>query len=695
MKLPPPRYCRDGLREWLAAVPLRVPAPPGSPETWTSLFNAFGPRNVLAVGDRTHDRAVDAELLRALLAVMGRPTDPSEQEVYLLATPIPGDVPLGPSLARLLRDPRYPVRQHAALCLGFLGERPAVPALIDALADDDNDARRGAAEALGRLGDATAATALARGAWDSDLSVSVARIEAIDRLGAWEAVAGVLDRKSGEDAAALANAMIEAMDAQDCGDLAAFLEHSDRDVQRAAAAFLGRRPDLAGGCLDALLSRLREAPDENVVPACAVACGHSGEEALEPLVEMLRADSGDQRAYAAIALSSHPALAALAADELTTRLDDDDEDARREAALALVASGRTSPRAETFVAQSTSRRFGFLERAAAIRHPATSVHRLLAGDGGNPLELLTVLADPRGDSTVRGVAAMLLALHEPGRVGPLLDAMARDDARVVPFDVRRACAAALLLTGSAPRFLPTVHRVLLAQTGEVHVRVVSHARELVDRAGELAVLASKDGDWPVRIEALRLLQALGPDALAPYTDTVAYVSRHDPDADVRRQAAAMTEAAWRRPGAAEHVTAALVPQAGVADDGERVRAYQALAAADPDMARQLARLFLRGDEQPLARAAAEVLGRSAAPGDANGLVTHAVARLDDASWIVREAACVLLGAIAVDLYPDGVLDEVVEALRVRADDDSDGDVRNAANAALARLGQRALVPEEV
>lgn len=689
VKLPAPRFAAEGLDAWRAVVPLALPLPPGPASGWTSAFNLFGPRPVLARGDRGYDRGLDSDMLRILLAETGRPVDPTEQEGLLLATPIPATTSATVLLTRLLRDGRYHVRQKAALCLGLLGDPACVPALVERLDDDDNDARRGAAEALGLIGDASAAIELARRPWDSDSSVSIARLEAIDRLDAWALAAPLLDRSSGEDAAALAAAILDAIDEDECGELAEFLSHSDRDFQRAAARVISHRPSLAVSAVEALIVRLRDSGDEHVGVLCAEACGASGEEALEPLLELLEDDGWEPRAFACIALGSNPELASMATDELRARLEDGDDDVRREAALALLVGGGNDLRAEEIVSGLATPRYGWLERAArrSTSLPALSTAGVLLGYVPPSVELLPLLADTRVDASVRGVAAMLLALAEPDLVWNLLDRLARDDARQTPMDLRRYAAGALLLTGRAPVLLPTVHRILLAHAGEVQTRGLGRVDELRDAVGELATLATKDGDWPVRLDALRLLQSLGPDAAVPYRSLIAYTARHDPDADVRYQASVLLAPKWHEPSVADRLADTLIAQHGAADDAERVQAFRTLADAEPRLARQLARHFFRSDDRNLARTGAEILGRTADPAEVGQLVGLGVARLEDSNWIVREAACDLLGYIPVGVLPDGMLDEIAEALKVRTDEDADNDVRTAATTALARLGR--------
>jgi HEAT repeat protein len=685
--LEPPRYTRVGLDAWLAAVPAHVPLPPGPPASWSCAFHLLGPGVVISKGDRGHDRAVDSDLLRVLLAELGRPTDLSEQEALLLATPIPASTGLGPVLIRMLRDGKFQVRQRAALLLGWLGDRSAVPALLARLDDDDNDARRGAAEALGRLGGEGVVRELARRPWDSDDSVSAARLEAIDRLNGWDEALLLLDRSTGSDFASLTNAIAVAIGDGEPAELAEHVGHGDTDIQRVAARVVAGSPAFARASVEALAAKAGEGGlDEPVAVWIARALAAAGDDALESIVELLGNDGWEPRALAAVALSSAPALAAQAGEELRAKLDDSDDDVRREVGLALLVGGHGDLRAEDAAGLIANPRWGYLERAGAHAGtvPALATVGMLVGSVPPDGRLLSVLVDSRVDATVRGIAAFLLALAEPELVAPLLDRLSRDDARQTPMDLRRYCAGALMLTGTAPGALPAVQRVLLFNTGEVQTRGMGLGAGLSAFALELLTLGAKDGDWPVRIDALRLLHLLGDEVVGGYKPMLEYIARHDPDLDVRVQAASMTARAWRSVGPGDHLAEALVSPHGSGDEAQRVQAFRSLADAEPALGAVLARQYFRGDDRGMARAGAEVLAR--AGGDVTALVGIGVSRLEDEGWIAREAACDLLGHLPKDALSEGVLDEVAEALRARADGDSDNDVRTAATAALTRLG---------
>lgn len=689
--LPRPRYVSVGLQGWFAAVPARIPVPPGPSTGWTCPLAMFGPRVVLAKGDRGYDRALDADLLRDLLGALGRPVDPNEQEALLLATPIPAAGGAVGALSRLLRDPRYAVRQKAALMLGMLGDKSALGPLVDRLDDEDNDARRGAAEGLGRLGDLGAAPDLARRAWDSDLSVSCARLEALDRLGAWSEIAGTLDLDGHDEAPELARAIIAAVVHGDPAELAERLTAGNTDVQRVAARVFASHPPLAASCVESLVERLRDTSDEPSTLLVAAALGAAGEDALEPLVELLGDDGWEVRMFAAIALGSSPELAAGAIEALRERLDDSDDDVKREVALAMVAGGSNDPRATGLVRGNGSSRYGFFERAAALGATvdALAVPAMLMGYRAPGLELASVLVDTRLDTQVRGVGALLLALAAPELVAASLDRVARDDGRGTALEVRRFAAAGVLLAAGTPVHVPSVHRLLLCHAGDAAAKGgAGPLPELAGRAHELATIAAKDGDWPVRLDALRLLAHLGAGALAPYESLVAHIARHDPDKDVRDYASSLGARTWRVDDVGELLADALVAVHGAdAEQGRRLAALRQLAADLPDVAAPLAQTLFHGDDRTLARAAAEVLGGLTRAEEVEATVTGVLGRLEDGNWVAREATCDLLGAIPRDRWPEALLDEVSELLQSRLDDDSDGDVRNAARAALGRLGR--------
>ena len=696
--LPAPRYAVDGLAAWLAAVPVALPLPPGPSGGWTCVLSMFGPRVVLSKGDRGYDRALDADLLRDLLGALGRPVDPNEQEALLLATPVPAAGGATAFCVRLLRDPRYAIRQKAALLLGMLGDKAAMRPLAERLDDDDNDARRGAAEGLGRLGDPAAAVELARRAWDSDVSVSCARLEAIERLGAWGDVAGLLDVSSSDEAAGLARAIVAGVADGDPAELIERLTSSNSDVQRVVARVLVGHPSLAAASVDALVRRLRDTSDVASSLLAARALGAAGEDALDALVELLGDDAWEVRMYAAIALGSSPELAAAALDPLREKLDDPDDDVKREAALAMTAGGSNDPRATSLIRGNGSGRYNFFERAAALGATvdALQVPAMLMGYRPPGLALASVLVDTKLDTHVRGVGAMLLALAEPELLAASFDRVARDDGRGTALEVRRFAAGALLLTGCAPRYVGIVHRLLLFHAGDAAARgTVGAGPDLASRAHELATLAAKDGDWPVRLDALRLLSHLGADALKPYASLVAHMARHDPDKDVREFASSLGDRSWRTEGMAELLADALVSVHGAdADQGRRVAALRQLAAEVPAVAMPLAMSLFYGDDRQLCRAAGEVIGGATRAEDVGAVVNSVLSRLEDSGWVAREATADLLGAIPPERWPEALLDEVSELLQSRLDDDSDGDVRNAARAALGRLGRAPVVAED-
>ena len=89
MTLPPPRFTSVGLDAYLESAPLLLPLPPGPPESWTCLLHLLGTAPLLYSDDSGYGRVADADLLRALLNELGRPTADEEQEALLLTSPLP------------------------------------------------------------------------------------------------------------------------------------------------------------------------------------------------------------------------------------------------------------------------------------------------------------------------------------------------------------------------------------------------------------------------------------------------------------------------------------------------------------------------------------------------------------------------------------------------------------------------------
>lgn len=681
MSLPLPRYTQVGLDAYLAHAPVLLPLPPGQPDTWSCALHMFGPTLLMAKDDTGNTQVMDANFLREVLRNLGRPTRDDEQESLLLVTPIPSGSPAIEAVKPLLNSDTYATRWKAALVLGHLGNATAVPALLAKLDDSDNDVRRGVVEALGRLGDPSVIPALAGRAWgDSDSSVDAARVGALVRLLDWEAVAKHVNEDEDEDAYLLVRAILEAEDAGSIESIVNIIDKGDEHLIRAAAMYLQGRPELCAVHAEALVRPLIEGGSAN--PKSAALAGLGGDDAVPPLAEVLETGGWQERMYAAMALGYTGSEAAV--DALTPALDDDDNDVRREAALALAALGRVTPAVEAKLASEKSTEYDYPERALAFADRVKALEPLgmLAGTVPADLRALTSLISSGPSARERGFMALLLALTEPELVHALLDAMARDDSRDVPIELRRFAAAGLLLTGYPPSTLGALHRILLCHEGSVHGGVKGSVDNLHDYVEQLMVVASKDGDWPMRIDALRLLQIL--DASDELTDLLKNISRHDPDVDCRKQALSMLPTEWKVPGVAE--TLALAVIATRQEGNAKAQAFRDLTENNPEVGLLLADRYLTGDDRDLARSAAQIVGQAAQPGQIRELVDSAMGRLTTGSWIAREAAADLLGYLHADRVDDGLLEEIGDALRDRVENDDDSDVQNAATAALGRLG---------
>jgi HEAT repeat protein len=683
MSLPLPRYTRVGLDAYLATAPLILPLPPGEPASWTCLLNVLGTAPLLYKDDAGMGRVCDADLLRALLKQLGRPSADEEQEAFLLCSPIPGADAEG-GLIGLLRHETYGVRQRAALTLGYMGGPAAIRPLMGNLDDSDNDARRGAAEALGRLRAVEAIDSLLIRPWDdSDQSVNAARVEALIRIDSWDRVADSVSGASAGEHKTLVQAMLEARDGE-TGPLVEVMSEGDENIRRVVGRFLAAHPAAAAACIEALVEQLGSEGDDEAASMLAAAAGAAGEEGVDLLIERLESSDWRPRMYACAGLAWAGETAVAAEAALIDRMEnDDDADVKREAALALARIGKSSAKVEGLLSSGGTSSYCWPNRAIALGGGIEALAGTQAVAGKSPpgRNLLPILGTA-GDARTRALSALLVALVEPDLAAPLLEALARDDARDVPLEVRRACAGGLMLTGHAPRRLGAVHRLLLCHAGDTSRAPRSDVRRLKGLGGQLVTVAAKDGDWPLRIDALRLLQLLGEES-DPFVDLIRHVSIHDPDVDCRKAAAAMQPTEWEAPSPAQGLADALVPPRGSSDDAARTRALSNLASMDAELARPIARRLMIGDNRAIARAASRLVGADTRDAATIG---SAVARLADDGWVVREAACDLLGALDVGVVDAGLIEEVVEALRARIDEDHDDDVKNAAKAALASLG---------
>ncbi len=691
MTLAAPRYTADGLKAWLAAVPAPIVVPPGDPSTWTCLLCEIRTDLLFRHDDVGRVKLLDTDILRLVLRELGRPVRDDERDALLLATPVPTGLSVVEVFCRLLRHESYWARQRSAIVLGHLGDASVLPDLAGRLTDSDNDARRGAAEGIGLLGSRDGLRHLVAhlGRREDDGSVDAAVVTSLLRLDDWEAVrelAEPIEMDEDRDGHRLLGAILAAEESGEAQGVAELLATDADHTRRAAARYLCTRPEVAAGALEALVAYVESEDDVDNAMVGAEALGRAGEEALEALVDMLEHTNWRTRMVACSAFAYVPDLGE-AAVALALKLDDDDTDVQREAGLALLVQGARRTRALARVQAQFTASYRFVERAAQVAHavPELSSLRRMLGMEPPSRELLVMLqGNSWSDDRARGVSTMLLALAEPDLCAALFEAQAIDSAQNLAVDYRRYAAAALMLTGRAPRRLGALHRILLCHEGSVGSMPKGSVAALVGRGGELATLAATDNDWQVRLDALKLLQLLGGES-AEHRELLEHVAEADTDSDCRSQAADMLERRWSSAGLPDQLAQLLAPGRSV-DSDARGRLFAQLAGAEPALGMTLARRFMAGNDRSLARAAARIVGSNTTSETAHALVSAAVARLDDGSWVTREAAADLLGAVPVEVMGD-LLEEVVEALSVKVEGDADNDVQTAAREALASLGQ--------
>jgi len=666
---------RDALARWAAQTGVHLPLPPGPPEGWSTVLDELGAPRVLA---RTYAGldACDRLLLRALHQTLGRPVRGDECEALLLVAPVPAGG-VEPALCELLVHPSYWVRQHAAWLVS-LGSRPDVDQwLVPLLSDPDNDVRRAAAAGLARHPTAHALSALLTSPWDADEAVDGARIEAV--AGHWAVVRAALSEVPEGPARPVLEAALEAWRGAPEA-LAALLASGSEPFRHAAGVCLAAIPEAAAAVAERVAEVLRSSPGVDSQRGAVAALAAAGDTGVELAIELLGSESWAVRQCAARVLSELGHAAAEAEPMLVAALDDADADVQREAAFALLAAGRQHDLARRRLLRQVSRSGRLLARARA-RGISLGPLDPLAGSAPPGPELLSVVLAP-GDERVRGVAALLLADALGPTGGPLLEALAADEARRVPLAVRRAAAAGQLRTLHVPVSAPIRVRLLLHAADDD-----APAPPLAGLSGaepDLAMLAVHDGDGPVRQAAWAALQTLGPVA-EPYRALAAWHAKHDPDAGVRRQAAAWVDAPWRTHGPAGDLQRVLAPQHD-GDQADRPRALRSLWRAAPGLGQQAgAALTLHDDHRLLGRTVARLWGRHASEADLPALVARALGELDDARWTVREAAADLLGALPVERMASELRAEVIEALQARALADYDNDVQQAARTAVAAL----------
>jgi HEAT repeat protein len=611
---------------------LRVPVPPGTPDTWTTLMALYG---VAAPFDPRYT----SRLVGVLLHGAGRPVAVDEQGLLLWVTPLAAG---GSATDRLIDALDSVAAREAIALLGQRGDRTAIPALEARLAHHGHPLRGPLWIALARLG--VAGDGLER--WDPDHAIEqlVARLLLAER-----GLAADVDELPTYFPASLQRWL----DGEPMGDELLTLARQDERLREPVARLLLLRPEgvfahhvptLAAFCLeDPLWWPTLPASDPVLADA---------------LLDALRHDEWEVRAGAAVLLGERP-LPDGAASALRGLLDDVDPDVRREAALALHRHDPTVPLGVP------SARYGYAERAG------------VAGLDGPPVGGAgwSLLAHPHGGE---GSARVLLslALQDPRRFAPLFEAFCLDRARDQPLLRRQAAAAALLQGCHVPSELPEVQRILL--------RPPDHPTSPAGGSdpATLAALVARDADWEVRLGALRLLARSG-TPLATHTPLLRIVAGTDSDPTVREEARALLPASYGVPDVGDLLADCLVPRP---DAPDRARLLGALHRADRALGEGVAAGLVDTGQREIAVPAARLVAGSLAPGE---VPSRARAMLDDLAsdhWVQREVAAAFLGGLSREALGDALADELAETLLKVASEDPDEDVRRMASWAATALG---------
>jgi HEAT repeat protein len=402
-------------------------------------------------------------------------------------------------LQKALADKDKFVRYYAADALGALGSREAVPSLVAALGDQDLDVRAQAASAIHRLGDLEVLRRRALPALieplarQSDFGLyHVLRI--IGEIGpaarpTVPALRDLLKRAEPSMKPYVAEALggIGPRAREAVPDLLPLVASADARTAQATVAALGRIDDRAAPVVGALLSRMKDGPEEVRLAAMMVlhrwrapdALRHIESAQVPALVKRLGSSDRDTRRDAAWRLHQWGGESAAAVPSLTVALSDSDQWVRQHAALALGAIGPAA--------------------AAAV----PGLIRLLP------------------DATARVTAASAL-----GEIGP---AAAPAVPSLLPLlddaDVAMTCTAAQTLrqigtTESraafdtfAAREVPRLARQLADREQPDHAEAARHLVLLAPASRDaLAVLVravENDPDWLARTKAAEALGSLG------------------------------------------------------------------------------------------------------------------------------------------------------------------------------------------
>ena len=712
---------------------------------------------------RELSREADPDLLHALVASLRgehRDFNVLSSALQLLAT---SQIDLTGPLVALMRDPDPALRMQVALALGERQTAGAADALIAALKDEDVNVRFHAIEALGRLRAADAVDALADIAESDDFFLVFPAVDALARLhdarvvprlmpllrrpditqpvadalgelGGAEAVAPLVAVLNGAgQAAPIARALariheryeeryaggalivsefqaaltpagaqrvLDAVGATSTDDLPGLVTVlgwlRGPAVERALARLLGQaavrptvieaiaRRDASAGIIDILVEQLR-ADDGEVRLAAIVALGRLGDRRATPaLTAMLDRQRGEIVAAAA-ALARVGDSSSFAA--LLPLLSHEDAAVRQAAIGALNSLGHPDMAARVADLLSSP--------DARVRESAVRIAGYF-GYAGCVATLIERCADP--DENVRRAAVEHLPyLDDPGIARHLAQALDDPAARV-----RSAAAQALSHLAAAEAREPLLRA---AQDSDAWVRYYA-ARSLGDLRDaaalpRLSALAASDPAMHVRIAALEACGASG-DAGA-----LDMLLRYAADAEADLASAAL-RALGRIPD--ERAVSALKTGLRSPDAPRRLAAVTGLrGSASPDAVEALAWTAGADGDDAVVAGAVEALGAIAARnGEASrraiaALVAltadtsrrdasvAALARLpgtrvaavaEGLSQLQPDVRCATIDVLARMRHPDASA-----ALRT-ALDDADPGVREAAVTALDRLGAR-------
>lgn len=612
---------------------LRLPIPTGLPETWTTLLATFG---VSAAFDPRYTTALVLELLQAA----GRPVQVDEQGLLLWVTPLER----GPSaVERLLSVVDTQAGAAAISLLGHRGDRAAIQPLTKRLERAGRPHRGSTWVALARLG--TTGAGLHEWTPDHAIEQLLARLLLAERGQGAE-----LD----EVPAYFPMPLQQWLDGEPMADELLTLAARDDRLREPIARLLLLRPD---GVFARHVPTLAAFGLED--PVWWPALPTSDPAMLDALVDCLQHDEWRVRAGAAVLIAQLGTLPDGAAALLRRALDDDDLDVRREAALALHGSDPTVP------LDVPTSRFHYPERADL---------RGLAGPpvSGEAWGLLT-----RATNDDAGQRVLLsLALEDPTRYAPLLEAFCLDRGRDQPLALRRAAAAGLLQARVVPSSLPVVQRLLL--------RPPDHAATPATGAdpAALAAVIARDADWEVRLGALRLLARSG-TSLADHAALLEVVATTDSDPAVREEARTLLPPTYGVPTLGDRIAACLVQRPDDATD--RGQALLTLHEHDPGAAVSLAHGLVGSEHRDVALASARILAGAVTLSTCADQVRAPLADLRSENWVRREAAAVFLGCLPRTAVIQHLVDEIAELLDEVASHDPDEDVRSMAAWAYATL----------